>query len=135
MMKMKCALFFPAIATILFVAACKRDEPVTPQPQAGKGGNATLKVIPKHHGNVVDSCTVYIKYNTQDAATNYDDSVKCIPDNGISTATFSGLKTGNYYLYGKGWDEDISMEVIGGLPYTITEETTLSINLPVTEGD
>lgn len=120
------------------LSACKKDDPidpVSPAGTAGKGGNATLKVTPKHHGIVIDSCMVYIRYNTQDAATTYDDSTRVATENGGSTATFSGLKTGNYYLYGKGWDNSISMEVIGGLPYTITEEATLSVNLPVTEGD
>ncbi len=120
--------------SLLLLSGCKRDEPIDPA-AAGKGGNAILKVIPKHHGLVMDSCTVYIKYNTQDAAASNDDSVKCTPDNGVSTAIFPGLKKGNYYLYGKGWDDNISMDVIGGLPYVINEETTLSVNLPVTEGD
>lgn len=128
---MKCVLLF-ALMSVLAIAACKRDEPIEPA-SAGKGGNATLKITPTHHGVAIDSCTVYIKYNTQDAATSYDDSVKCIPDNGVPTATFTGLKKGNYYLYGKGWDASISMEVVGGLPYVISEETTLAANLPVTE--
>ena len=118
--------------SVLLLAACKRNEPIVPD-SAGKGGDATLKVIPKHHGVTIDSCTVYIKYNTQDAATSYDDSVKCIPDNGVSTAIFSGLKKGNYYLYGKGWDASINLEVKGGLPYVISEEATLTADLPVTE--
>lgn len=120
---------------MLLLTGCKRDEPIAPGGNAGKGGNATLKVVPKHHGIVIDSCTVYIKYNTQDASATYDDSVKCMPDNGVSTAIFSGLKTGNYYLYGNGWDDNINMGVIGGLPYIIKEENTFSVNLPVTEGD
>lgn len=117
----------------LLLYSCKRDEPIAEG--SGKGGNAVLKVIPKHHSIPVDSCTVYIKYNSLDASSFYDDSVKVSQENGNPTATFTGLKAGNYYLYGNGWDVSINMAVIGGLPFTITEETTHNISLPVTEGD
>ena len=117
----------------VFLYGCERDEPIAEG--AGKGGNAILKVIPKHHSIPVDSCIIYIKYNSLDASSVYDDSVTVTQENGNPTATFSGLKTGNYYLYGAGWDTDIDMGVIGGLPYTVTEETTHNISLPVTEGD
>jgi hypothetical protein len=119
-----------ACSTALF-AACKKD------PIAGKGGNAVLKITPRHHGNNIDSCTVYIKYNTKDlpADAKYDDSAKCAPVDGKPVATFSNLKKGDYYLYGSGWDPSIAEGVLGGTPYTISEEISQSYNLSVTEGD
>ncbi len=101
---------------------------------AGKGGNATLKVTPQHHGENIDSCTIFIKYNAQDKPSEYDDQTICIMENGKPVATFSELKKGEYYIYGRGWDADIEQEVVGGIPYKIEEETTLNITVPVTEG-
>lgn len=117
-------------STALF-AACKKD------PVAGKGGNAVLKITPRHHGKNIDSCKIYIKYNTQDlpADGKYDDSATCVPDGGTPVATFSNLKKGNYYLYGSGWDPDIAQGVVGGTPYVISDENLQSYNLSVSEGD
>lgn len=119
---------------LLLLAACNRDDDKN---TAGKGGNAVLRIVPKHHEvykNIVD-CKVYIKYNAQDAPASYDDSAVVLDMSGMPTATFSGLKTGNYYLYGYGFDTSIRQNVKGGIPYTIKSETTLDITLPVTEGD
>lgn len=125
-----CLLF---CLSILFISACRDKKPTTTEPIAGKGGSATLTIVSKHHGKNIDSITVYIKYNTQDAATVYDDSVKAVMINSKPTATFGNLKTGKYYIYGLGWDPTIISKVKGGIPYTITEEKQTDITLPVTE--
>jgi hypothetical protein len=127
--------YFKSTILILLVAAslasCEREEPVS---VGGKGGNATLNVTPQHHSKNIDSCMVYIKYNTLDKPTSaYDDSAKCVIVNGKPVASFSGLKKGNYYLFGFGWDPAIVMNVKGGAPKQITEETVISYNLAVTE--
>jgi len=100
---------------------------------AGKGGNAVLKVTPQHHGKNIFDCMVYVKYNTQDKPAAYDDSAKCTTVDGNPVATFTGLKKGNYYFYGHGYDPDIAQDVNGGLPYTVAEEKEYNIYLPVTE--
>jgi len=122
-------------ATALLFSACER--PATEVEVGGKGGNATLKVTPQHHGDNIDSCTIHIKYNVLDkpSSHNYEEEVKCVMEGGKPVATFTNLKKGNYYIYGEGWDPDIDQAVVGGIPYTITEEKTISINVPVTEGD
>lgn len=127
------------IASVIAIAAlaifslnsCKERE----DNLAGKGGSTVLKVTPQHHGDNIDSCTVYIKYNTQEMPSgNYDEEIKCVMENGKPVATFSNLKKGNYYVYGRGWDPGIERNVIGGIPYTISEDNkTLNINVPVTE--
>ena len=119
-----------SIAFLLFTISCNRKDK---DEVAGKGGNAILKITPQHHGQDIDSCKVYIKYNTLDAANSYDDSAWVIQVNERPVAMFSGLKKGNYYVFGKGWDPSIVQNVKGGIPYTITEEKTLEITLPVTE--
>jgi len=106
-----------------------KEEPGT----AGKGGNAIIKVSPKHHSDEIDSCRVYIRYNSLDAAATYDDSTWVVQENGSPVATFSGLKKGKYYLFGNGWDPGVMQPVRGGLPVTIVEDKVYNLVLPVTE--
>ena len=115
------------------IAACDKgeDNPVLP---GGKGGSATLRVNAKHHSRVIDSCRIYIKYGAADVPTFYDDSMKVSGAVGLTMATFAGLTKGKYYLYAKGWDPVLAEEVVGGLPFEITEEKTLDATVPVTEG-
>ena len=136
--------YLTAIIAVLSIAACKkREEPVTTTTDvAGKGGSATIKATPKHHIKYIDSCTVYIKYNTLDlpsgvfSASQYDDSVVCVKINdSVSVGTFTSLKKGKYFLYGKGWDKKGPYAVAGGLPLTITADSTYNVILAVTEGD
>ena len=114
----------------LTITSCKRKDDVN---IGGKGGNVTLHVMPQHHNDYIDSCTIYIRYNSKTAATAYDDSAKCMQVNNKSVATFSGLKKGDYYLEGKGWDPGIAEAVKGGTSVTITEEKEYDIFVAVTE--
>ncbi len=116
--------------TVCSIISCNRKEN---EEIAGKGGSATLKITSQHHGKNIDSCTIYIKYNTLDAPSSYDDSVRCVLVDGKPVATFNQLKKGKYYLFGRGWDPSIVQAVRGGIPYTIKEEQNFEINIPVTE--
>lgn len=116
---------------VLHMAACNRTDEAADM--AGKGGNATLRLTPMHHSEPIDSCKVYIKYNTLDAATAYDDSTWATVVGGMPVATFSGLRAGRYYIFGHGWDASIGTEVRGGLPVTISEQQLYNLTLPVTE--
>lgn len=116
----------------LLQQSCNRKEK---EDNAGKGGNTTLNIVLKHHNeskNILNG-KVYIKYNAQDAPSSFDDSANCLTVSGIATGTFTGLKKGKYYLYGTGYDTSISQAVKGGVPYTVSEEISLNITLPVTE--
>lgn len=125
----KFIIFFTITCLLLFTISCKRKT------TGGIGGNATLKIFPKHHNLPIDSCTIYIKFNSSElpANGNYDMEEKVIKVGNESYATLSGLKKGYYYIYGYGWDPSISENVKGGIPYRIKEETEISITLPVTE--
>lgn len=118
---------------ILGAAGCKRED------KAGKGGEATLKVTPQHHGKNINDCIIYLKYDQStppsDNTDGYDENVAVTMEDGKPVATFTKLKKGKYYIYGNGYDPDISQNVKGGIPYEISSETNLSINVPVTEGD
>jgi hypothetical protein len=122
-----------SILLLLIVAtsfSCKKKS------KAGLGGNANLKVATQHHGLIIDSCTISIKFNSLDAPSDgmYDLTQKVSKGNaGDSFTIFKGLKAGDYYVYGIGWDPSISNNVKGGIPYTIDNETDLSIIVPVTE--
>lgn len=122
-------LAFTAASALL--VSCERDDDTTPA--AGKGGKATINVTPQHHAKNIDQCTVYIKYGTQDKPSSYDDSAVCTMVGGKPVATFGSLHKGNYYFYGRGYDPDIVKDVNGGLPFTVSEEKTYDIILPVTE--
>lgn len=120
------------LTAIVSAVACNREDN---KGSAGKGGNAVLRIVPKHHNvfkNIVD-CKVYIKYNVQDVPSFYDDSAATVMMGDQPTAVFSGLKPGNYYIYGYGFDTSIRQNVKGGMPYTVSSETTLDLSLPVTE--
>ncbi len=117
-------LFLLAIAT----AACRK-----------KNTEPIIKIIPRHHSTLIDSCVVYIKYGTNDmpADSVYDDSVKVIvsPEDNIPYATFKGLGMSKYYLYGRGWDKTRDVEVLGGAPLTIDAMETKTIYLAISDGD
>ena len=117
-------------------AGCKKGED---GPIGGKGGSGTLRITPRHHTRLIDSCTVYIKYNAVDAPIDgrYDDSVMCTAAGGVTVAEFSGLKKGNYYLYGFGWDPVLvpAQHVKGGLAYMLSSDTVQNIFLQISEGD
>ena len=127
--------FLLATVSALAISSCREPETPMPKPIGGKGGNATFLVTPKHHGKNIDSCMVYIKYNTttNPGKGNFDDSAKCIMTNSIPVATFSGLKAGDYYLFGYGYDPGLGEAVEGGRIYSITEEKSYGIDLSVTE--
>jgi hypothetical protein len=123
-----------ALLSVLTVSCSRKDPDAEPEQVAGKGGNATLLVTPQHHGKNIDSCMIYIKYNTQDLpATSYDDSAWCVKQGDKPVATFNNLKKGNYYLFGRGWDPNIAQRVQGGGPYKIVNETSQSYTVAVTE--
>jgi hypothetical protein len=117
---------------LLLTAACNKDDDAL---QGGKGGLATLSVNTFHHSRRIDSAMVYIKYQAKDLPANgrYDDSARVVKGTSDTVAVFTGLKTGNYYLYGKGWDRFGPYAVQGGIPYQINSETTLTVNVPVSE--
>ncbi len=112
------ALFLP-----LAWMGCKEDENLPePPPVGGKGGHATLRVIPRFDGVDVDSCMIYIIYNSLDNTEIFDDSVAVKRVEGSRPyGDFHSLHPGNYYIYGKGWDILRSVPVSGGIAHTIEE--------------
>ncbi len=121
------------LGAFLFFVACKREDPVV---LAGKGGNATLRIIPQHGGGAeaIEEAMLYIKYNTKDKPDNdrYDDSVACNIVDGKPMGAFTDLKKGDYYIFGTGYNPDHGDIVKGGLPHTIDDENkvyNITLNL------
>ena len=88
--------------------------------KAGLGGNATLVAFPKHHGEGIYGATVYVKFNSKDAAgdlSNYDKAF--VGEEKEDHVHLEGLKQGNYYCYAVGYDSSISQVVTGGGAFTI----------------
>lgn len=130
-MKNNISFWAIAVCGLVAVSSCNRSD--DNGPIGGKGGAATISATPQHHSKNIDSCIIYIKYNASEASTTYDDSAKCVQVGGKPVATFTGLKNGKYYLYGKGYDPSILQNVKGGVPYEITTQTQISLFVPVTE--
>ena len=121
-------------AFLLLIISCKQDK----KDGGGKGGSATLVINPQHHTvakNIING-KVFIRYNTLDAPTSgvYDDSAACTNHDSLLSGTITNLKNGNYYLFATGFDTSVNQYVKGGVPYTISaQSTTLTVNLPVSE--
>jgi hypothetical protein len=109
----------------------------------GTGGDATLVVFLKHHTKVIPNHTsypdtVFVKFNTKElpGTKPSDFDTYFIGEAGEDHVHCEGLKAGDYYLYGAGFDATISQRVTGGIPVKIKhkerkEET--DVDLPVTE--
>jgi hypothetical protein len=125
--------FFSAFLMICFLISCNRTDENN---KAGKGGKASIQLTPRHHGifkNIVDG-KAYIKYNSKDLPSSYDDSVVVSYDAERKPfAIFSELKKGNYYIYVNAYDTLYKQQVKGGIPYEIMEDKLYEIDVPVTE--
>lgn len=132
---------FIAAAFSLTLFSCVKDkdddatpaeETKTPPAEGGVGGDITLRVIPQHDGVDVDSCFIYLAYNTLDTTRNYNDSALCKNVDGRPTVVFTKLKRGNYFIGGKGWDLYKSQKVAGVRAFTLNDDGTVyTVELPV----
>lgn len=120
-------ILIAGFSVAIFSCSKNDDNNSTTVSVAGKGGTTTLHVVPQHNGVNVDSCMVYLKYNTDVIPANlnqYDDSIKCSKLNGVPVAAFTNLKKGQYLVFARGWDIVRSQTVSGSRPYTITTDNT-----------
>lgn len=126
--------FFSALLfAVLMISSCKDDEC-----KAGGGGNLTLVLSPKHHVRPIPGCTIKIKFNATDFP-GVDGAYDLITQAGATetSVTVSGLKCGEYYIFGIGNDttlSDIDKTVKGGIPFSTEQESgTIELDVPVTE--
>lgn len=131
-MRVKRSILLCCVGAVVLIGGCKKKSNNNVS-GGGKGGNHVILVTPEHHNFFVDSCTIYLKYGTNDAPASgvYDDSAKCILSDTTPVATFKNLMSGLYYLYALGYHAGyVPPEVKGGLPCTINNEDTIRVYLP-----
>lgn len=115
----------------LILMSCKK------RISSGFGGNAILTIRAFHHTLPIDSFMAFVKFNAQDAPADntYDtQGLSILNSDSTYSVTIPGLKKGDYYLYVSGWDSTIQEVVKGGIPYKITEESSINAIVAVTEG-
>lgn len=133
---MKRTLLLTGIAAIAIGTSCKKDNKC----EAGSGGSLTLVVQLRHHNALIvnDSLrpdTVWVKYNAKDwsGAPSGADAVFIgeFPEDHVH---ISGLKCGDYYLFGSGWDNSVSEIVKGGRAFSTENDSgEESVTIAVTE--
>jgi hypothetical protein len=116
--------FLSLFLLIVFVnSSCKKEGPT--------GGVVTGKysiiVTVMHHERILKDIPVYLKYNATEFPghdTSLYDWTKTSDLSGI--VYFDKLFEGNYFLYGKGIDGGIGVEVIGGASVVVNASTTVN---------
>lgn len=123
------------VVLALMAASCSKDgEKVA---NCRTCGETKIVVDVMHHNSLIDTGMVYIKYNTINATTEFDDSAKLVKNSAdYATATFNYKRVGNYYIYAKGYDKKLQEGVLGGVPVNITydyQATGYKTTVPVSE--
>lgn len=119
---------FTIIFALAIISSCKKN---------GTGGKATIKGYVKHHEQLIPLAKVYIKYGATEFpssnVSNYDASVDADAN---AYYEVKNLRTGDYYLYGVGYDSTISAPVFGGTNVKIKyseRKDEIEINVQVVE--
>lgn len=128
---MKNVFLFIITFSVLFYSCSKE----------GTGGKASISAYVKHHEKIIPAAVIYIKYDATEFPGKdislYDDSVTTgLAGEEAGHVTITSLKTGQYYLYGIGYDKDIMLPVTGGIPVEIKfkdRNKTKEVTVPVTE--
>lgn len=123
---MKTKIIIAIVSIALFaITSCKKE---------GMGGKSTVKGYVKHHSVFIGNATVYIKYGAKEFpgadVSAYDTSV---PADANGYYEIKNLQKGDYYIYGVGYDPNISENVYGGVPIKLRSKETIEANLPVVE--
>lgn len=119
--------FLLAAALLLLAIGCKKKDEIIAT--AGKGGKATVRVKPVYQERLIDSCVVYVTYNSKEAGAA-DDSVVQRLNNQEAIATFPQLRYGHYYFDVHAWDSVGQKRLRGGTAYEVSPEDS-SVNLEV----
>ena len=125
-MKKSASFLIPFLFLVLLMVSCNKE---------GFGGFASISGIVKHHSKAIPNALVYLKFNARNApgtsVADYDYST--VADS-LGNYMIDGLKKGDYFLFGAGFDSGIGLNVEGGIPVKIaTDESVVNTNIPVTE--
>ena len=113
---------------IAFISSCKKEQ---------TGGESTVAAIAKHHDRNIPFSTVYIKYGAKEFpgedVSKYDASQQTDAE---GHTHFEGLRYGNYYFYGVGYDSLSQAVVKGGVSLKIKwkeRKEEIELTVPITE--
>ncbi|MDP1801955.1 MAG: hypothetical protein Q8L81_11425 [Bacteroidota bacterium] len=125
---MKAKILILALASVIIFTSCKKSN---------TGGDVTVAAITKHHDRVIPLSTVYVKYGAKDFpgedVSKYDASQKTDKE---GHTHFEGLRYGNYYFYGIGYDSVSQATVKGGIALKIKwkeRKDKIELNVSITE--
>ena len=111
----KYLLFF---CFLLIVFSCKKN---------GLGGEATVVIFMKHHGNLIKNKvtypdTIYVKFNSTDLPGTTPDKFDTyfVGEAAEDHVHCKGLRAGKYYFYGVGMDSTGPYRVKGGAAVKIS---------------
>ncbi len=131
-MNNKIVLTLVAIAIVM--GSCKKN---------GLGGDATLVVVLKHHGNIIKNHrtypdTVFVKYRASDLPGTTPDKFDTyfVGKVGEDHVHCEGLLPGKYFLYGVGIDSTGPYRVDGGVAIKIAHsqrKKEIDVDLAVVE--
>lgn len=100
----------------------------------GTGGHSSVSGNVKHHTKLIPNAVVYIKYGaTEFPGTDvslYDDHVT---SDANAHYEIKGLRKGDYYLYGVGYDNALMLQVTGGIGIKLKYNKASVNDVPVTE--
>ena len=130
------SFFASAIFILFYSSSCKKNEGCGKSGLPGLGGTASIAGYVRHHNNPIPLARVFLKFGAKEFpgsdTTIYNLSVTA--DSGDAHYKFEGINSGDYYLYGIGYDSTIPKTVLGGVPAEICDGTqSVEINVPVTE--
>ncbi len=121
----KSTFFCLAVMLVFTFSSCVKE---------GTGGHSSVSGNVKHHTTLIPNAIVYIKYGaTEFPGTDvnlYDDHVTCDTN---AHFEFKGLRKGDYYLYGYGYDNAIMLDVKGGVGIKLKYNKANVNDVPVTE--
>ena len=126
-------LLCTVIASIAY--SCKDEDECPKSSSPGTGGAASVSGYVKHHALSIPNARVFIEFGATEFpgsdTTAYD--LRTTADS-AAYYEFTALKSGDYYLYSVGFDNSISLPVVGGVPLEICEGVqNVHKNIPVTE--
>jgi hypothetical protein len=114
---------------ILTSSSCKKESPNGSVVR----GKYSIIVTVKHHDRILQGIPVYLKNNATEFpghdTTLYDWS-KTSDISGV--AYFKEMFGGNYFVYGKGLDSGIGLEVMGAVALSLSDSTTVNNEVYVT---
>jgi hypothetical protein len=121
----KAALLIVSAIMALTFTSCHKE---------GTGGHSSVNGNVKHHSKLIPNAVVYIKYG----ATEFPGTDVGLYDDHVTSDTnahyeFTGLRKGDYYLYGVGWDAAGPFEVKGGVGIKLKYNKASTNDVPVTE--